>query len=348
LPDPETDLRLRYVIFGGEALSPQRLAAWRERYPGVRLVNMYGITETTVHVTYKEISRQDIADKVSNIGRPIATLRAYLLDEHQQVVPQGVAGELYVGGAGVSRGYLGQPELTASRFVADPWRAGERLYRTGDLARLLPNGELVYLGRLDQQVQLHGYRIELGEITSQLQQYSGIGECTTRLWESEEDKYLVCYYVCERELKASELRSHLSEKLPDYMVPSYFVRLAYLPLTANGKLDVKALPAPQLERGDEYVAPQGPIEQKLVEIWSEVLKVDKASISVYSNFFELGGHSLRAMILVNRIKRSFQVEMPLKEIFIKQTIIQQSEMIETNEWLFSSKTEDMGKTTITI
>ncbi|MBT2765856.1 amino acid adenylation domain-containing protein, partial [Paenibacillus sp. ISL-20] len=220
-------LQIRYVIFGGEALAPIQLKPWRGKYPASRLVNMYGITETTVHVTYKEIGEVEIASNASTIGKPIPTLGAYILDGSQQLAPLGVAGELYVSGEGVARGYLGRPELTAERFIANPWKAGERLYRTGDLAKWNSNGELEYRGRIDHQVKIRGHRIELGEIEATLLAHETVKECVVLALVSKEgDRYLCAYFVSEEELTASELRKHLGQTLPEYMIPSAYVRLS--------------------------------------------------------------------------------------------------------------------------
>nr|WP_295869897.1 non-ribosomal peptide synthetase [uncultured Chitinophaga sp.] len=324
---PLAGLSLRYVIFGGEALSPGKLQSWQEIYPAVKLINMYGITETTVHVTYKEITAEEISSNVSNIGKPIPTLAVYLLDEQQRLVPPGITGELYVGGAGVSRGYLGNEALTATKFVQNPYKAGERLYRTGDLGRLLPNGEIEYLGRKDHQVQLRGFRIELGEIAHALSGNSRISEVVVEAREQEGDKYLVAYYTADQEIKGSELRTYLSAKLPDYMVPAYFIYLDHFPLTSNGKLDRAALPEPHVSAADEYVAPSGMIETKLVEIWADILKLEKETISVNTSFFDLGGHSLRATVLVNKILSELGTEIPLKEIFERRVIASLAEYI---------------------
>ncbi|WP_157243976.1 non-ribosomal peptide synthetase, partial [Paenibacillus elgii] len=240
------ELKLRNIIFGGEALSPALLKDWRAKYPHIKLINMYGITETTVHVTYKEITETEIALGKSNIGTTIPTLRAYILDEQRRIQPIGIAGEMYVAGEGLARGYLNRPELTAARFVDNPYEHGERMYRTGDLARWLPDGNLEYLGRIDHQVKIRGYRIELGEVEAQLLKVASMHEATVLAREDANgQKYLVAYFVASQELTVSDLRGALAEELPGYMIPSYFVQLEQMPLTPNGKLDRKALPAPE-------------------------------------------------------------------------------------------------------
>ncbi|MGB8194441.1 MAG: amino acid adenylation domain-containing protein [Chitinophagaceae bacterium] len=331
LQQPQKDLALRYVIFGGEALSPSRLWEWKNRYPETKLINMYGITETTVHVTYKGITDEEIATDSNSIGRPIPTLSCYVLDKHQELVPVGVAGELYVGGAGVGRGYLNREELTAQRFIESPFKKGERLYRSGDRARVLQNGELEYSGRLDEQVKIRGYRIELGEIESAIRQYEGIESVAViATAKTEGDRELIAYVVGKGISKQS-LRTHLQEKLPSYMVPGYIVEMEVLPLTSNGKLDRKRLPQPSgddIESEKEYIAPRTAMEEKLAEIWSEVLGIEKEKISVKDNFFELGGHSLKATRLAGLLYRAFDVKVELRELFMRAVMEDQAQLIE--------------------
>jgi non-ribosomal peptide synthetase component F/acyl carrier protein len=280
-----------------------------------------------VHVTYKEITEKEISNNISNIGQPIPTLSVYLLDERQRLVPPGITGELYVGGAGVSRGYLGNEALTSTRFIQDPYKTGGRLYRTGDLGRLLPGGDIEYLGRKDQQVQLRGFRIELEEIGHALSGHHRIGKVVVEAREKEGDKYLVAYYTADQEIKGLELRTYLLGKIPDYMVPSYFICLDHFPLTSNGKLDRAALPEPHISATDEYIPPSGIVETKLVEIWADILKLDKDAISVNASFFDLGGHSLRATVLVNKIGSELGTEIPLKEVFERRVIASLAEYI---------------------
>ena len=322
-------LSLRYVIFGGEALDPQSLNPWFDRFgeDPPKLINMYGITETTVHVTYRPITRADAASGAGNvIGKPIPDLRVYLLDRHHSLVPIGVAGEICVGGAGVAKGYLGRKALTAERFVTDPFSEDlqAKLYRSGDLARWLPNGELEYLGRIDNQVKIRGFRIELGEIEAVLAQHPSIQQAVVLAREdSPGDKRLIAYVVTAdgSAISVHDLRSYLQLKLPDYMVPSAFVFLDSLPLTPNGKLDRKALPAPDHSRSNSdqsYSAPRTPVEELLAGIWAEVLKLDE--VGIHDNFFELGGHSLLATQFVARINTAFQIDFPLRRLFETPTI----------------------------
>ena len=331
-----SNLNLRLVIFGGEALELESLQPWFERHGDQKpqLVNMYGITETTVHVTYRPLSLDDLNRTASVIGRPIPDLQVYVLDQHLQPVPIGVPGEMYVGGEGVTRGYLHRDELTGQRFISNPFqrsKGGERLYRTGDLARYLPNGELEYLGRIDQQVKIRGFRIELGEIEGLLAQHPAVWESVVVVREDEPgNKRLVAYVVSQvaQAPTTAELRSFLKEKLPDYMIPNAIVILESLPLTSNGKIDRRSLPVPESRTGIEesLVAPRTPVEEKLAQIWAKVLRVEQ--VGIHDNFFELGGHSLLATQLVSRIRTSFKVELPLRSLFAAPTVAELAPSIQ--------------------
>ncbi|WP_442947635.1 amino acid adenylation domain-containing protein [Nostoc sp.] len=326
------DLNLRLVIFGGEALEIKSLQPWFEQHGDQmpQLVNMYGITETTVHVTYRPLSKADLNHTASVIGRPIPDLQVYVLDEYFQPVPIGVPGEMYVGGEGVTRGYLNRPELTAERFISNPFDKS-KLYKTGDLARYLPNGELEYLGRIDNQVKIRGFRIELGEIEALMVQHTAIWESIVVVREDElGDKRLVAYVVpqVEHSPKVPELRQFLKAKLPEYMVPSAFVLLESLPLTSNGKVDRRALPTHELDSTllEKYVAPRTPTEEMLTLLWAQVLKLEQ--VGIHDNFFELGGHSLLATQLLSRIRTSFKVELALRELFARPTVAELAQSIE--------------------
>ncbi|MCU0288094.1 MAG: amino acid adenylation domain-containing protein, partial [Acidobacteria bacterium] len=322
-------LYIRYVIFGGEALNPLKLKVWLEKYPSTRLINMFGITETTVHVTYKEITHAEIELPTSNIGKPIPTLCVYILDRYLKLVPLGVSGEICVGGKGVCRGYLNKVDLTGKKFIENPYNTDDRLYRSGDIGRFLVNGDIEYLGRIDQQVKIRGFRIELGEIENRLSKHPGIKQAVVLTQEESGDKYLCAYIVSIDEKVISGLREYLSKGLPDYMIPSYFVPLEKIPLTPNGKIDRKALPKPELKAGDGYMAPRNEIERKLVDIWSEVLERQaQASIGINDNFFQLGGHSLKATILISKIHKELNVKIPIAEIFKTPSIRLLSEFIK--------------------
>ncbi|HYH80510.1 MAG TPA: amino acid adenylation domain-containing protein, partial [Longimicrobium sp.] len=315
------------ALSGGEALPAELAARLRERVGA--LWNVYGPTETTIWSTAKHLGAgPDVGRGHVSIGAPVANTRVYVLDRYLSPVPVGVPGELYIGGAGVARGYLGRPGLSAEKFVPDPFAAepGARLYRTGDLARWRRDGTLDFLGRNDHQVKVRGFRIELGEIEAALRQAPGVGDCAVAAREDETgDQRLVAYVVGEAE--AAALREHLRRSLPEYMVPSAFVFLDALPLTPNGKLDRKALPAPELAPAeDRYVAPRTPVEEVLAEIWAEMLRLER--VGVEESFFELGGHSLLATRVVSRVRELFGVELPLRALFEHRTVAELAGRVE--------------------
>ncbi len=321
---------LRYVIFGGEALLPAKVKPWLDKYPGARLVNMYGITETTVHVTYKEIGPDEIALGGSPIGGPLPTLSVYLLDEECALLPQGAVGEICVGGAGTARGYLNRPELTAAAFVENPLKRGDRLYRSGDLGKWSSNGELYYLGRADSQVKIRGFRVETGEIEGQLIAMAGIqAAVVTPIENRETDVSLCAYIVAEAPLPEQDIRNHLRQHIPEYMIPAYFQFIDKIPLTANGKINRNALPQPSLD-ASAYAPPRNSIEAGLVEIWESILGSKgrgKRTVGIDDNFFALGGHSLNAVALVSGIHKKFHVDIPLVEIFNRPVIRELGEVI---------------------
>ncbi|HET7233945.1 MAG TPA: amino acid adenylation domain-containing protein, partial [Longimicrobium sp.] len=326
---PADALRLRHVVFGGEALDPQALRPWIERHGDERprLVNMYGITETTVHVTFRRITQDDMARGGSPIGTPIPDLSLYLLDGNLEPVPPCIPGELYVGGGGVARGYLNRPELTAERFIRDPFTddADARLYRSGDRARRRADGELEYLGRADLQVKVRGFRIETGEIEAALAAHPAVADAVVIAREDVPgEKRLAAYVVPpagEEAPPAAELRAHVAATLPDYMVPAAYVALGALPLTANGKLDRAALPAPDhadaAVAAGEYTAPRTPAEARLAEVWAEVLGVERVGID--DNYFALGGDSIRSVRVISAARRH-GVALSIADLFRNQTI----------------------------
>ncbi len=327
----ELELDIRYVVFGGEALKPLMLKEWYEKYPDTKLINMYGITETTVHVTFKEIGEEEIHQNTSNIGVPIPTLGCYIMDKDLNPVPVGVIGELYVTGLGLARGYLHRPELTAERFLDNPHKPGERLYRSGDLARFLPNGEMEYFGRMDHQVKIRGFRIELGEIEYQLLKIKPITEAAVLARTDQQGNQVLCaYFVAKKELPIHELRQTLLIDLPDYMVPTHCIQLLKMPMTSNGKLDRKALPEPQagMERGI-YQGPGNELQERLVDIWQDVLGVNR--IGIDDDFFSLGGHSLKAMLLTTKIHQQFEKDLPIKVLFERPTIRKLAEYLQEAE-----------------
>ncbi|MFP3989072.1 amino acid adenylation domain-containing protein [Streptomyces sp. E11-3] len=327
-------LALRAVVFAGEKLEVAELRPWTDRtgLDRTALVNMYGITETTVHTTYHRLTGRDLEPGAGNpVGHPLADLTVRLLDGHGQLVPVGVPGEIHVGGPGVARGYLGRPELTAERFVPDPYAAepGARLYKSGDLARRLPDGSLEFLGRIDDQVKIRGFRIELGEIENALAGHPEVRDAVVVVREDEPgDKRLAAYVTARGEDAPApgELRALLASGLPEYMVPSAFVVLDRLPLTTNGKLDKRALPAPGQDAlsASAYVAPRTVTEERIAEVWADVLGLDR--VGVEDGFFEVGGHSIRAVTLVGRL-RAIGYDLAVRDVFEYRTVARIAELV---------------------
>jgi tyrocidine synthetase-3 len=336
---------LRYVIFGGEALKPLQLKRWASKYPHVKLINMFGITETTVHVTYKEIGDREIHLNISNIGKPIPTLTTYILDRNLNLLPIGAAGELCVGGAGVGRGYLNRPELTAEKFLSLFYRSyksyrtyiSKKIYKSGDLARLLANGEMEYLGRIDHQIKIRGFRIELGEIETQLLTYPQVKEAVVVPLEEENgDKYLCAYVVpvfpdsppSSTHLDIPALRQYLSGRLPGYMIPAYFVELEKIPLTPNHKIDRRNLPKPAetFHIKDRYEAPKNKIQEQMERTWSQVLGLERTSIK--DSFFTIGGDSIKAIRLIGLLNDRLNTHFKIKDLYAHQSIEELAELTE--------------------
>ncbi|WP_344174253.1 amino acid adenylation domain-containing protein, partial [Pilimelia columellifera] len=321
---PPLRLDLRYVVFGGEALDLGRLRSWLDRHPdGPRLVNMYGITETTVHVTHLPVAPAlaEDARARSLIGRPLTDLSVRVLDERFQPTPPGVSGEIYVGGYGLARGYLNRPALTAERFVADPYGApGSRLYRSGDVGRWTADGGLEYLGRADSQVKIRGFRVELGEIESTLRAHAQVAEvAVVARQDASGDRRLVAYVVAgEDSPNADALREYAEQHLPSHMVPAAVVLLDTLPRTTHGKLDQGALPDPSYRTDREGRPPRSPQEAILCELFADVLGV--AAVGINESFFALGGHSLLANQLVSRIRSTLDAELSIRQVFETPTV----------------------------
>jgi amino acid adenylation domain-containing protein len=329
--------KLETIIVAGEACPASLVKQWAGEH---RFFNAYGPTEATVCASIQHCHAEQTG--MPPIGRPIANAQIYLLDANLQPVPVGVAGELYIGGVGVARGYLNRADLTAERFIPNPFlppigevsdggARGGRLYRTGDLARWLPDGSIEYLGRIDQQVKVRGFRIELGEIEAVL---AAIPEVREAVVLARQD-YLVAYLTPqagENLPEVAELRSGLAKSLPEYMIPTHFVPLDQLPLTPSGKIDRKALPAPDMTRSEVgYVAPRTPAEESLAQIWADVLKLDR--VGIHDNFFELGGHSLLATQVIVKIRSAFQIEFPLRALFEMKDLAELAQAIEIEQYL---------------
>ncbi|RIY04673.1 amino acid adenylation domain-containing protein [Hymenobacter rubripertinctus] len=309
---------LRKVFTSGEALPLKTIRKWYARLD-TPVHNLYGPTEASVDVTYFATSPHDTTIP---IGRPIWNTQLYIVGPRNELLPLGVAGEICIGGDGLARGYLNQPELTAEKFVANPFRAGERIYRSGDLGRWLADGNIEYLGRNDMQVKVRGLRIELGEIEAALQQLEHIDAAVVLARSSLTGELeLVAYLLSAAELVIANIRAGLSERLPAYMLPNHFVSVAQWPLTPSGKIDRKRLPDPESSRlsgSAEYVPARNDLENRLILIWEELLGREK--IGVRDDFFELGGHSLKIMQLLSRINTAFQVRIGIQDVFAEPTI----------------------------
>ncbi|MBI4524344.1 MAG: amino acid adenylation domain-containing protein [Deltaproteobacteria bacterium] len=357
---------VREIITAGEPLQITRnVASLFRKLKSCSLHNQYGPSESHVVTAFTLTGSPSDWPALPPIGRPIANTQIYSLDSHLQPVPVGVPGELYIGGVGLARGYLNHPDLTAEKFIPNPFsnERGARLYKTGDLVRYLSDGHIEFLGRIDHQVKIRGFRIELGEIETVLSQHPAVretvvvareevenAECRLRIAEGDEgesenpkskihdlksEKWLVAYFVPEQNQAptASELRSFLMEKLPEHMVPSVFVPLEALPLTPNGKVNRRALPAPNWARPDldtVFVLPHTPTEKMLTGIWTDVLGV--GPVGIHDNFFELGGHSLVATQVISRVRDAFQIELPLRCLFEVPTIAGLAKLIDTTCW----------------
>lgn len=338
--------KLNFWVTSGEALSVDLLHKFRQILPDRTLLNLYGASEVSADVTCYEISPQDVDLRVS-IGRPIANTQIYVLDRYLQPVPIGVPGELYVSGAGLARGYLDRPELTAEKFIFIPSfiddKQSMKLYKTGDLVCYLPNGNLKFIGRIDNQVKLRGFRIELAEIEAVLMQYSGVKQAVVSIEEDEENnKQLFAYIVPDREITANELLFFLKQKLPNYMLPSAFVMLESLPLLPNGKVNLQALPKPEKTRSqlaEAYQAPRTELEQTIANIWQEILQVQE--VGIYDNFFDIGGDSLLLVRVHNQLQKILQRNFSLMGMFQYPTINYLAEYLSQNQSDRSSFTNEL-------
>ncbi|MFB6556464.1 AMP-binding protein, partial [Streptomyces sp. NPDC056405] len=314
LTDDEITTLAGKIVVAGEALPGALVERWHQLLGDGKVLNEYGPTETTVGTCVFPLT--DTFDGVVPIGRPLPNVTMHILDAHLRPVPVGAVGELFVGGAGVARGYAGDSARTASRFLPDPYGpAGSRMYRTGDLARWRTDGAVEFLGRIDDQVKIRGYRIELGEVRAALITQPGITDAAVTV--SEGDQKLIAYIVGEI--------PDLADALPEYMIPSVFVQMDAIPLTANGKLDRRALPDPDDTTTDTYIAPRTPTEERIAAIWTDLLG---KSAGVHDGFFDIGGHSILAVRLVSRLQQDFDLDLPIRVVFERPTIAQIAVEIE--------------------
>ncbi len=342
----KTDLsqHLRYVIFGGDKLEARYLEAWGRRYAlgKVALINMYGITETTVHVSYHRVTEAEIAEGSgrSLIGRPLPETQVWILDEGMNPLPVGVAGELYVGGSGVCLGYLNRPELNEARFVPHPFEPDRKLYRTGDLGRLRPDGVLEYLGRNDHQVQVRGFRVETGEIELALLSLPGVEKSVVLPRVESNGQTGLAAWLVGKEVANSRIREHLSTRLPEYMIPGWFTWVDTIPLTANGKIDRKALPEPGKEATETVlVEPRTPAEREIAAAWCEVLQLDR--VGVDQNFFEVGGQSLKAVRLAGLLEQRHGWQFSLRDLFACPTVAEQAALMAPESSAEATLDEDL-------
>jgi amino acid adenylation domain-containing protein len=321
---------LKHIVCSGEVLPAQLVRKFTKVFKTVQLHNYYGPTEAGIDVTAIDLTGSKLTDDVVSIGVPVANTNIYIVDEYTNLKPVGVVGELLIGGIQVAKGYVNKVKLTQEKFINSPFVQNDRLYKTGDLARWKADGSIEYIGRKDGQIKIRGNRIEFGEIAAAMHSHEAINNSTILIKERNDNKYLVAYYTAENELDLTDLKNYLREILPMYMIPDYFIHVSEFPLTSNGKLDRKALPEVEITISESHVAPSGEVEEKLVEIWASVLKLDVAKISVNRNFFELGGNSMDIITLNNRINTEFKCEISITEMFRLNTIIDMKEFILKN------------------
>ena len=331
--DPTIFSKLDYLIVGGDALYPLFINKLRSLYKNLNIINGYGPTENTTFSTCFSIDKQ--YDNIP-IGRPISNSSAYILNQDLQIQPIGIFGELYVGGDGISKGYLNNPELTNEKFVINPFQKNELLYKTGDIVRLLPDGNIEFKGRKDNQVKVRGFRIEILEMYKTLKEHHKVKNCIVIPYNDKNIDNFICAYIVwnkeyEKNNSTDELRRYLSESLPDFMIPSYFMEIEKIPLNINGKVDKTLLPKPSIDKNNNIKKPTNDIQKELINIWSEVLNIPSDFIGIDTNFFELGGHSLRAARVISKINRNFSLNIPFAEIFQLLTIENISKYIENRK-----------------
>ncbi|MGG1080130.1 surfactin non-ribosomal peptide synthetase SrfAA [Bacillus subtilis] len=323
---------LRKIMFGGERASVEHVRKALQTVGKGKLLHMYGPSESTVFATYHPVDELEEHTLSVPIGKPVSNTEVYILDRTGHVQPAGIAGELCVSGEGLVKGYYNRPELTEEKFVPHPFTSGERMYKTGDLARWLPNGDIEFIGRIDHQVKIRGQRIELGEIEHQLQTHDRVQESVVlAVDQGAGDKLLCAYYVGEGDISSQEMREHAAKDLPAYMVPAVFIQMDELPLTGNGKIDRRALPIPDanVSRGVSYVAPRNGTEQKVADIWAQVLQAEQ--VGAYDHFFDIGGHSLAGMKMLALVHQELGVELSLKDLFQSPTVEGLAQVIASAE-----------------
>ena len=346
--DKGHQLSLTHIAIGGESLNEALVKQLQQRLPGVTINNQYGPTEAVIDA----IVLKDVQDFQRNIiGKPIFNTNVYVLDENNHLLPLGAVGELCIGGSILARGYFNREELTAEKFIASPFNTAERLYRTGDLGRYLPDGNIEFIGRKDDQVKVRGYRIELGEIEAALLTHQRVEAAIVMAKANKQgDKELVAYIAASQPLEVADVKAHVGKMLPAYMLPAHFVQLPVLPLTANGKIDRKRLPEPEglgTQSGHAYVAPRNETEAQIAEIWQEILGIEK--VGVTDNFFEVGGHSLRVIRVLSKLRAEFGVDIKIEDVFSNPTIEYIAKEVSRKQWAMKSlavKTDE--KTVITI
>ncbi|WP_416655629.1 surfactin non-ribosomal peptide synthetase SrfAA [Bacillus amyloliquefaciens] len=330
--EPSCLTTLRKIMFGGERASVEHVKKALAAVGKGRLLHMYGPSESTVFATYHPVDVIE-EDAISvPIGKPVSNTEIFIMNKAGQIQPAGIPGELCVSGEGLVEGYYNRPELTEEKFVKHPFKEGERMYKTGDLARWLPNGDIEFIGRIDHQVKIRGQRIELGEIEHQLQSHDQVQECIVlAVDQGAGDKLLCAYFVGLREISSRELREHTAKDLPAYMIPAVFIQMDELPLTGNGKIDRRALPMPDVTAANavSYTAPRNETEQKLTDIWAEVLQMER--VGIHDQFFEIGGHSLAGMKLLALIQQTFGVRLTLKDLFTSPTAAGLAQLIAGSE-----------------
>ncbi|MCP4146888.1 MAG: amino acid adenylation domain-containing protein, partial [bacterium] len=327
---------LRLAVVGGEPINLKDIKKAREICTHLQIINHYGPTETTIECVAQYVDFEKFASYEHNptIGYPIDNVKTYILDENMEVLPVGIPGELCIAGTCLARGYLNRPQLTTEKFVRNPHVEGELIYRTGDLARWMPDGTVAFQGRIDTQVKIRGFRIELEEIRTQLAKHNTVKEAVVICRDEKKDDHYICaYLVLEENCNETAavdtlLKEYLSQKLPEYMIPSYYIPVEKIPLTPNGKIDKKRLPLPEIKAGEGYVAPGTPLEEKLTELWANLLTIPKKVIGIDANFFNLGGHSLNATVLLARIHKEMDAKIPLVAVFANPTIRMLAKLIQ--------------------